>query len=175
MVTIPKRCGYAFICSIMTGAPDAEQCPNYEECKGRTSYSDSEAAEILLMQRGCHTPATELLDQLNKLTDLIMELTTMVDAIDRSEYIPPLNCEVHRYNVKRPKGVFEYYKLAAREEIFQGVKKELTKVIHLGKAENELHLVASAAVERRNLLNRLHKDIKRYAIELEIILTTLKK
>lgn len=173
MSIVPKRCGYGFICSLMTGAPAPEQCPNLHTCYIQESYTEEEAAEIVLRQRGCHTGSLDLVKKIELLQQILVNVVERIDEIDRSEYIPPDSCEVHSYNVKRPKGVFNYFKLAARHPIFRGVYQETTKVIHLGHENSELHLKAAKAVQRRNTLNQIRKKVRDYTIEVETLLAKL--
>lgn len=114
----------------------------------------------MLLNRG----ATQTVETIG-LTQSLATFSNLIDSIEESlsqiqgQYIAPNNTEVCIYNVKRPKGLFEYYKLKATEPIFEASpdqrrhpRLEKVKDIHLNR-DHRYH-EANAGIERRNKLNQ---------------------
>ena len=176
-----KLCAYGFSCASMLMQPGltASECPNQKICgtiirltdeerielsQGRwenarhtietVEMTRAEAADYLLASRGCpQSPQSlgvaatieGLRSAISQLEDTITELS--------DGYIAPVGIEAHRYLVKRPYGIYQYNKLAAKRAIFlPQIKEEMVTVIHLSKDDDPRNLKGRAGIERRNRL-----------------------
>jgi len=69
----------------------------------------------------------------------------------QADYIAPEGCEVHRYNVKRPAGTYEYNKLASSQALFEpSWEVDAVKVIHLSRDGDPRDQAARSGIARRN-------------------------
>lgn len=113
-----------------------------------------QAAAMMLRARGCsQTPeslgVTEALAQVESRLDQLRAQLSQYEEI----YIAPTDCELHHYNVKRPRGTYEYNKLTAGTPIFEPSEKETkVRVIHLSHDDDPRNLEGRAGIERRNKL-----------------------
>lgn len=180
-----KKCALGFDCSGMMQIPGINpgDCENYATCRvavglpadetfqiyyhgGYFGVSRTECAQLMLMQRGCpqNLESLGITRQFEQMSSLIAELNTCLQELYYDVYVAPPNSDVCSYNVKRPKGIYQYYKLASDEKIFAPViKHEQVKVIHLSKKDDPRCVEALRGIERRNKLlqakNRLDKAI----------------
>lgn len=140
-----KKCGFGFNCGIMMMQPglDAGDCPNYRTCGSATELTPEEevelfrvreeqrqrirvtrhqAAVMMLMARGYSQSLESLgvVELLARFESKLDELRShLSEQFGEDVYIAPVECEAHRYNVKRPAGVYWYNKLTAKEPIFR--------------------------------------------------------
>lgn len=124
--------------------------------------SARDAARMLLRQRAnSQTPESlGLMEVVMRLEVRLEELSERLRSFE-GEYIAPPGCEVHRYNVKRPKGIFEYNKLTAREPVFEPVYRPgRVKTIHLSYDSDPRNIEARAGVVRRNKLTQAATQLR---------------
>lgn len=116
--------------------------------------SSRQAAAMMLLARGCsQTPeslgVTEALAQVEARLDQLRAQLSQYEGT----YVAPTDCELHHYNVKRPRGTYEYNKLTAATPIFEPSEKETkVRVIHLSHDDDPRNLEGRAGIERRNKL-----------------------
>jgi hypothetical protein len=127
---------------------------------------------MMLMSRGCPQSLDSLgiTDVIAGLGDQLSQLSQKLLQTTQDQYIPPRGVEVHRYNVKRNRKVFEYNKLMAGEAIFKPVEKtrevrrndikiminvEAVRMIHLSRDEDARNIVARESIELRNKLSKV--------------------
>lgn len=169
-----SRCAYGFNCGAMMQQPgiEAEECANREVCRTipnldgeefvellaereRVRLNRGEAARMLLMMRGNPQSIESLgvAEQIRNLKQEIEQIETHLQGNFNDRYIAPTGCEAHRYNVKRPIGIYWYNKLTSKEAIFEpAIKEEKVKVIHLSKDDDDRNLLGRKGIERRNKL-----------------------
>jgi len=128
----------------------------------RVRVTAREAARMLLRHRGCpQTPESlGLLESLERIEARVGEVRERLGTFE-GEYIAPPGCEAHRYNVKRPKGVFGYNKLTAREALFEPVEQQQrVKTIHLSYDDDARNLEAREGIARRNKLMQANTRLR---------------
>ena len=120
-----------------------------------------QAALMMLMSRGCpQTPESlGVVELLTTFAPLVESVRSQL-AYFEGQYIAPEKCEAHTYNVKRPRGVYEYNKLTAAEAIFDPSEKaEKVRVVHLSNDDDPRNLEARLGIERRNALTQAKTQI----------------
>ncbi|MGB3754996.1 MAG: hypothetical protein WBA07_01295 [Rivularia sp. (in: cyanobacteria)] len=148
-----------------------------ERIEERILVSRKQAARMMLMSRGC----PQSLDSLGithviaGFTEQLSHLSQVLSQVTLDQYIAPKGVEVHKYNVKRNKKVFEYNKLMAAEAIFKPVEKtrvvrkngkkimrsvEAVRMIHLSRDEDARNIVARESIELRNKLSKVETLLK---------------
>lgn len=187
---MPKtRCGFGFNCASMMMQPglDAGNCPNYHTCGSALDFSleerlglylvreeerqqyreqifatRGEIALMMLTRRGC-PQTTESLGVSQLVLDIESRLTQLRSRLSQygGQYIAPLECEAHRYNVKRPWGTYWYNKLTASEAIFEPSERDTrVRVIHLSRDDDPRNQEARAGIERRNQFTKLKTQLQ---------------
>jgi hypothetical protein len=176
-----KLCAYGFSCAAMMMQPGltASECPNQEICgtiihlteeerielyQGRwentrhiietVELTSAEAADRLLASRACPQSPQSLgvAATIEGLRAAISQLESTIAELSVG-YIAPVGIEAHRYLVKRPYGIYQYNKLAAKRAIFlPQIKKDLVTVIHLSRDDDPRNLKGRTGIERRNRL-----------------------
>jgi hypothetical protein len=170
-----KKCGLSFNCAALLQQPELKpwSCPNYHSCRTATDRPDDEsfeltiaphpipvtaieAATLMLRMRG-NTQSPESLglwESFDHLDQLLEDLQQQLQQIEQqADYIAPEGCEVHRYNVKRPTGIYEYHKLASPQAMFAPSWEENSvKVIHLSREGDPRVRSARTGIRRRNQL-----------------------
>jgi hypothetical protein len=170
-----KKCGLGFNCASLLHQPNLKpwNCPNYHNCRTANDrpYDEAfalataphpiqvtaiEAATLMLRMRG-HPQSPETLGLWTAFDDLDRLLDELEPHLqqqqEQEDYIAPEGCEVHLYNVKRPAGIYEYYKLASTQAMFEPSWEEHpVKVIHLSRAGDPRLRSAKSGIHRRNQL-----------------------
>jgi hypothetical protein len=134
----------------------------WERIQEEIRVNRQEAAVMMLMMRGC-PQTSESLGVLDPLAEIETQLTTLRLHLQSFEgyYVAPEGCEAHRYNVKRPWGVYEYNKLAAQEPIFEPSEKvQRVKVLHLSRDDDPRNLEGRLGIERRNRLTQIRTQLQ---------------
>ena len=142
---------------------------DWERFQERVLISRKQAARMMLMSRGC-PQSLDSLGITNLITDLSEQLSQLSQQLveaTQDQYIPPRSVDVHTYNVKRGKKVFEYNKLMASEAIFKPIEKtrevtrngikvminvEVVRMIHLSRDEDSRNIVARESIDLGNKL-----------------------
>ncbi|MCU0566651.1 MAG: hypothetical protein MUF49_08650 [Oculatellaceae cyanobacterium Prado106] len=168
-----SKCPLGFNCATLLSQPGLlpESCPNALNCRSADAQSAAEpiqfttaqdqltltigqAAELMLRMRGNPQSIEGLgmLDAIAQLHSLLEQIQTRLTTFAQQQvYIAPERCEVHQYNVKRPKATYWYNKLASTEAIFEPAwESHPVKVIHLSRDGDARNRVARAGIERRN-------------------------
>jgi hypothetical protein len=222
MVKTQSKCRIGFSCAAMMQQPglEATVCPNRSTCNAMVHFqptqratlvrvggqgagveasltlSRQEAALLMLMDRGCPQTPNDF-GVLTLIDQAIAHLTTLRSTIEstyQDGYIAPEGCEVHEYNVKRPKTVYErdtdtgdlqaytvrmpyyYNKLAAPRAIFEpAIEPGPVKVIHLSHDDDPRNLEARRGIERRNRLMMLRSRLRNVEQGLRDALTALQR
>jgi hypothetical protein len=163
-----EDCPNAEVCGLLTELSEEEQVElirvREQERRFRTQrqrlvqetirVTRREAAVMMLMRRAApQSPesfgVTELL---NRVEEQLGEVRAHLPRFE-GKYIAPLHCEVHRYNVKRPLGIYWYNKLLADSPIFEpSERQQKVRVIHLSRDDDSRNQEGRAGVERRNRL-----------------------
>lgn len=162
------------------------ECLNYKTCGSALELSPDEeielirareerwelfrttrrqAAIMMLMQRACPATAQSLgvTEQVEAIATTLQQLQERLNGMS-GQYIAPLGCEVHRYSVKRPSGVYVYNKLTAKEPIFKPSELEdNVKVLHLSHDDDPRNTEARLGIERRNKLTHVRTLLERAA------------
>jgi hypothetical protein len=176
-----KLCAYGFSCASMMMQPGliASECPNQKICgtiirltdperlelsQGRwenarhiietVEMTRAEAADVLLASRGCPQSPQSLgvMATIEGLRAAISQLEETITELNTG-YIAPVGIEAHRYLVKRPYGIYQYNKLAAKRAMFlPQIKEDLVTVIHLSRDDDPRNLKGRVGIERRNRL-----------------------
>lgn len=147
-------------CGVLTELTPEEEvelvCIRQERTE-RIRVRQREAAAMMLLARGCpQTP--ESLGVTEALATVEARLDQLRSQLSQYEgaYIAPAECELHHYNVKRPRGTYVYNKLTAATPIFEPSEKAtLVRVIHLSHDDDPRNLEGRAGIERRNKLQHL--------------------
>ncbi len=199
-----KRCTFGFDCSAMFLQPGltAEHCPNQFTCKelpnidrnteiwfrrvtvdggnDRTLETfplcSSQAARLMLLMRGNPQTPNSLgaIAALDELEATLERLRSQLANYGTSTYIAPVNTEAHSYSVKRPKGTYQYNKLASLDAIFEPSEKvEKVKVIHLSHDDDPRNLEAKAGIDRRNKILQLTAKLKTFEQSIGEVLANL--
>ena len=148
-----------------------------ERIEERILVSRKQAARMMLMSRGCPQSLDSLgiTHVITGFTEQLSHLSQVLSQVTLDQYIAPKGVEVHKYNVKRNKKVFEYNKLMAAEAIFKPVEKtrvvrkngqkitrsvEAVRMIHLSRDEDARNIVARESIELRNKLSKVETLLK---------------
>jgi len=118
---------------------------------------------MVLMSRGCPQALDNfgLPDLLTSIESQIAELQSQLGTFIDDRYIAPEGCEAHRYNVKRPSGVYWYNKLTSQRAIFEPEEQAAkVKVIHLSHDDDPRNLEGRRGIERRNRLGQAQTQIR---------------
>jgi hypothetical protein len=191
-----KKCGLSFNCAILLQQPNLKpwNCPNYHTCRTATDRSDDEsfelatvphpiqvtaieAATLMLRMRGnAQSPENlglwAVFDSLDRLVDELEQ--HLQQREEQEDYVAPEGCEVHLYNVKRPAGIYEYYKLASTQAMFEPSWEEnLVKVIHLSRAGDPRVRSAQLGIHRRNQLLKARTLLRNATDSLEAAMDLL--
>lgn len=180
-----KRCSFGFDCSAMFLQPGllVDDCPNKFTCKNlpnldrntqtwfsraisiegdrtiqRIALCSSEAARLMLLMRGNPQTPSSLgaIAAIDALQATLAEVRNQLVNYGATTYIAPSNIETHTYSVKRPRGTYQYNKLASLDAIFEpSEKSEKVKVIHLSHDDDPRNLEARAGIDRRNKILQL--------------------
>lgn len=193
-----KRCAYGFNCAAMMQTPglETDDCPNKDVCgiiceltederielnrvreqqAEQARVSQREAAELLLMMRGSPQSVESLgvSEAVNQVNQKLREVRRATRNY-RHCFIAPPECEVHVYNVKRPWGTYWYTKLSAQQPIFEpSTRDNNVRVVHLGKEDDQRHVLAREGIERRNQLLAARTKLERIKSELQEVLALL--
>lgn len=198
-----KRCAFGFDCSAMFLQPGlvADDCPNKETCKTlpdlpplsrtwfnrdriiegdrireRIPLTNTEAAIMMLLYRGnSQTPLSlGAIAALDALQITLTNLRNQLETYGTTSYIAPTNVEAHTYSVKRPRGTYQYNKLASPDAIFEPSERtEKVKVIHLSHDTDPRNLEAKAGIDRRNKLLQLTSKLTDFEQTIGEILANL--
>jgi hypothetical protein len=112
---------------------------------------------MMLMSRGCPQTLDSLglSSLLTSIESQIAEMRLQLESFANDRYIAPDGCEAHRYNVKRPSGVYWYNKLMSRRAIFEPEEHSTNvKVIHLSYDDDPRNSEGRMGIERRNRLSQ---------------------
>lgn len=140
------------------------------------TLTSRQAATMMLLARGCpQSPeslgATLALEQVQSAID---RMRSRLNDYDTSTYIAPPETETHTHNVKRPRGTYQYNKLACPHAIFEPSEKtEKVKVIHLSHDDDPRNKEARAGIERRNKLIALTAKLNAIEQSIGEVLATL--
>lgn len=139
-----------------------EQVQQWEQVQERIRVSRKSAAIAMLMQRGCPQPVENFCftDSISSIEAQLQVLRSHLEQFTTECYIAPASCEAHRYNVKRPSGVYGYNKLSSKEAIFEPEEKaEKVKVIHLSHDDDPRNTEGRLGIERRNRLHQVQTQL----------------
>ncbi|BAZ18271.1 hypothetical protein NIES4071_101560 (plasmid) [Calothrix sp. NIES-4071] len=133
-----------------------------------------QAAIMMLMSRACPQSLEslsihELINQVGASLDQLRSRLTQFEG----QYIAPESCEVHSYNVKRPRShltergvesyrrAYQYNKLTAMKPIFEPFERQAkVRVIHLSRSDDPRNLEAREGIERRNKVTQVRTKLK---------------
>ena len=130
-----------------------------------------QAATMMLMSRGCPQSPESLgvTDAISAVASRLEELRSQLAGLEEI-YVAPPDCEAHHYNVKRPRGTYEYNKLTAGTPIFEPSERtEKVRVIHLSHDDDGRNLVGREGIDKRNKLLRLAGQLR----QMEQVLTSV--
>ncbi len=98
--------------------------------------------------------------RVDRIIEAITDLEKEKQLLEELE-VAPLDSWVARYQVRRPKKTYWYYKLQAQIPSFPRAEKpeKLSKYKHLGKAGSEAHVEAVLAVYRRGKIEQIQRAI----------------
>lgn len=134
-----------------------------------------QAAILMLQMRGCSQSVESLglIAVLNQAESLLGEVRSQLGTFEVG-YVAPVECEAHRYNVKRPRGVYWYNKLTAGAAIFEPSERDRkVRVIHLSHDDDARNQEARAGIERRNKLLRAKTQLNLVVGQLFDVLSLL--
>lgn len=167
----------------------AEDCPNAEVCgllielseeeevelvrvreersrrlEERLQLTNRQAAVLMLRSRGRpQTPESlGLVEVVESLAEKLEEVRSQLGQFEgKNVYIAPEGVEIHRYNVKRPRGIYFYNKLLAQTPIFEPAERQQqVRVIHLSKSEDARTIEGALGIERRNRLTQARTQLR---------------
>lgn len=121
-----------------------------------------QAAMMMLLSRGC-SQNLESLGISARITAVEEQLEQLRSFLTQYEgpYIAPEEVEAHRYNVKRPGGIYWYNKLTAKRAIFEpSEQQQKVKVIHLSHDDDPRNLEGRLGIERRNRLLQIKRQLE---------------
>ena len=94
----------------------------------------------------------------------IAQLNARINQIEAEQFVCPPGCYVCEYSVKRPYGIYYYYKLVSQEPIFpaRSKKKEgqMVKTLHLGRYRNLAEAHAAAGWTARKAIDKMRRQIE---------------
>lgn len=135
-----------------------------ERIQERIRVTRHQAAVMMLMARGCpqSLESLDVAELLVRVESRLAELRSRLsEQFGEDVYIAPVECEAHRYNVKRPGGVYWYNKLTAEEPVFEPSERESkVRVIHLSHDDDPRNIQARAGIQRRNQLVQLNTQLR---------------
>lgn len=175
---LSSDCPNADTCGLISDLPEDYSITFYRRTvvdgqfeRQAITLTGRQAATFMLLSRGCPQYLQDFgtLTALDNMTRVIDNLRShLLENYDgHTQYIAPLETETHTYNVKRPRGTYQYNKLASPVAIFEPSEKtEKVKVIHLSHDDDPRNLEARAGIERRNklvaltaLLNQIEQSL----------------
>jgi len=186
-----EDCPNAEVCGLLTELSEEEQVElirvREQERRFRTQrqrlvqetirVTRREAAVMMLMRRAApQSPesfgVTELL---NEVEEQLGEVRSHLPRFE-GKYIAPLHCEVHRYNVKRPRGTYQYNKLTGDSAIFEpSERQQKVRVIHLSHDDDPRNQEARRGIERRNRLMQAKSRLRTVKQALSEVLELLEE
>lgn len=119
-------------------------------------------ALMMLLDRGDPQSIESLgiAELMNQINSLMPAIQTALNHYS-NYYIAPEKVEAHSYNVKRPRGVYSYNKLASPNAIFEPAERDAkVKVIHLSHDDDPRNLEARQGIERRNKLSQARTQLQ---------------
>lgn len=158
-------------------AETQQQRVEWERVRETIRVNQRQAAAMMLLSRGCpQTPESlGVTDAIFALSCQLEELRSQLASLEET-YIAPVNCEAHHYNVKRPRGTYEYNKLTAGTPIFEpSERSEKVRVIHLSHDDDGRNLVGRAGIDKRNKLLRLAGQLRQMEQTLINVLAELQE
>lgn len=97
-------------------------------------------------------------------TNTIEPLERRIQTIQNEQFVCPPHCWVSHYNVKRPWGIYYYFKLMSEEPIFPARSKKnegkMVKTLHLGRFGSLAEAKAFVGWEARKEIERLQRRIE---------------
>ncbi len=94
----------------------------------------------------------------------LIELRARIEAIETEQFVCPAGCYVSEYSVKRPYGIYYYYKLVALEPIFPAKSKlnkgKMVKTLHLGRFNSLQEAHEAAGWTARKAINKMQRQIE---------------
>lgn len=176
---IPEKCPNSEICGKIPNLAPGKTIELYqvenrngESIRKKLQLTKQDAANLLLMMRGCPQTVSSL-----GIPKSLTTITSQLEKLDKSladyenRYIPPQGSEVHTYNVKRPSGVYSYNKLSAEQAVFESSEHiGKVKAIHLSHDRDPRNLEARAAIARRNRLQKLANRLEQISASLVAVL-----
>jgi hypothetical protein len=94
----------------------------------------------------------------------LSELKARIEAIEAQQFVCPPGCYVSEYSVKRPCGIYYYYKLVAKEAIFPAKSKlnkgKMVKTLHLGRFNSLQEAHEAAGWSARKSINKMQRQIE---------------
>jgi hypothetical protein len=153
-------------------------CPNFTTCRTALGIEPSQDFDLqnwqgllqtnrgqlavrMLSSRGCPQAVEDfgLPAKLAALQTQLQELEALLEAYE-GVYIAPEACELHVYNVKRPRGVYWYRKLTASQPIFASAEgSRNVRTIHLSHSDDPRSIEAGLGIERRNRLMKVRTQL----------------
>lgn len=124
--------------------------------KERIRLNLHQVAVMMLMQRAAPQSPESLgiIESISQLENKLYEVRSRLVNFE-NYYIAPEFCELHKYSVKRPYGVYTYNKLAADNSIFEPLQKqEKIKSLHLSHDDDPRKIEAQLGIDRRNKLTQ---------------------
>jgi hypothetical protein len=193
-----KKCGLGFNCAALLRQPGIKPgaCPNYHACRTAGDRPDDERFELFIDSQPTPVTATQaatlmlrlrgdaqspenlgLWEEIEAMTQQMKALQQHLQKIEQQkQYIAPEACEVHRYTVKRPAGIYEYNKLASSQALFEpSWEVDAVKVIHLSRDGDPRERVARAGIARRNQLLKARTLLKQASSLMETAIELLNK
>lgn len=198
-----KRCAFGFDCGAMFLTPGllVDDCPNKFTCKKlpdldrntqawfrrateidgdrtiqRIALCSSEAARLMLLMRGNPQTPDSLgaIAAIDQLQTTLSQARSQLASYRATTYIAPANVEVHTYSVKRPRGTYQYNKLACPDAVFNPSERtEKVKVIHLSHNDDPRNLEAKAGIDRRNKILQLAAKLNSFEQTVREVLVNL--
>jgi hypothetical protein len=135
----------------------------WQRIQERIRISRQRAAVMMLMERGCPQSLENfgVMDSLTAIETQIQVLRSHLEQFTQGHYIAPDACEAHRYNVKRPSGIYWYNKLTSRQALFEPEERaDKVKVIHLSHDDDPRNMEGRLGIERRNRLHQLQTQLR---------------
>jgi hypothetical protein len=143
----------------------------------RIRVTRRQAAVMMLMSRGVPQSPESLgvTELMNEVEEQLGEVRSQLPRFE-SRYVAPLHCEVHRYNVKRPLGIYWYNKLLADSPIFEpSERQQRVRVIHLSRDDDPRNQEGRAGIARRNRLMQAETRLRTIEQALSEVLELLQE
>lgn len=97
-------------------------------------------------------------------TSTIEQLEARIQTIQNEQFVCPPRCWVSHYNVKRPWGIYYYFKLMSEDAIFPARSKKnaskMVKTLHLGRFYSLAEAKAFVGWDARKEIERLQRRIE---------------